>query len=41
LGAKAKRRRTVGTGRMSHLKNVARRAKNGFQTGQAKSQKSA
>ncbi len=34
-GQKAKRRKTTGTGRMRYLKNVARRAKNGFQTGSA------
>jgi hypothetical protein len=32
-GQKAKRRRTTGTGRMSHLKDVPRRAKNGFREG--------
>ncbi|EPQ28165.1 uncharacterized protein PFL1_04492 [Pseudozyma flocculosa PF-1] len=30
---KAKRRKTTGTGRMRYLKTVARKAKNGFQTG--------
>ncbi|GKT45950.1 60S ribosomal protein L37 [Colletotrichum spaethianum] len=30
---KAKRRKTVGTGRMRYLKDVSRRFKNGFQTG--------
>ncbi|KAK9761188.1 60S ribosomal protein L37B [Basidiobolus ranarum] len=30
---KAKRRRTTGTGRMRHLKGVARRFKNGFREG--------
>ena len=30
---KAKRRRTTGTGRMSHLKTVSRRFKNGFREG--------
>jgi len=30
---KAKRRRTTGTGRMQHLKVVARRYKNGFREG--------
>ncbi|KAI0870228.1 hypothetical protein GGS24DRAFT_505011 [Hypoxylon argillaceum] len=30
---KAKRRKTVGTGRMRYLKEVPRRFKNGFQTG--------
>lgn len=33
---KAKRRRTVGTGRTRYLKDVSRRFKNGFQTGQPK-----
>mmetsp|Transcript_20879 Transcript_20879/g.37919 ORF Transcript_20879/g.37919 Transcript_20879/m.37919 type:complete len:92 (-) Transcript_20879:131-406(-) len=38
--AKAKRRRTQGTGRMSYLKSIPRRFKNGFQEGkQAKSKK--
>mmetsp|Transcript_72228 Transcript_72228/g.150891 ORF Transcript_72228/g.150891 Transcript_72228/m.150891 type:complete len:91 (-) Transcript_72228:68-340(-) len=32
-GQKAKRRRTTGTGRMSYLKHVPRRAKNGFREG--------
>ncbi|KAI0153545.1 ribosomal protein L37e [Pestalotiopsis sp. NC0098] len=32
-GEKAKRRKTVGTGRMRYLKDVSRRFKNGFQTG--------
>mmetsp|Transcript_177438 Transcript_177438/g.431624 ORF Transcript_177438/g.431624 Transcript_177438/m.431624 type:complete len:94 (+) Transcript_177438:63-344(+) len=31
--AKAKRRRTEGTGRMSHMKSMARRFKNGFREG--------
>lgn len=31
-GAKAKRRRTTGTGRMTYLKYVSRKFKNGFQT---------
>jgi len=31
-GAKAKRRRTTGTGRMSYLKYVSRKFKNGFQS---------
>ncbi|EGX94906.1 60S ribosomal protein L37 [Cordyceps militaris CM01] len=31
---KAKRRKTVGTGRTRYLKDVSRRFKNGFQTGQ-------
>ena len=31
--AKAKRRRTDGTGRMRHLKGVSRRFKNGFREG--------
>ncbi|KAI8594203.1 ribosomal protein L37e-domain-containing protein [Geranomyces variabilis] len=30
---KGKRRKTTGTGRMQHLKNVARRFKNGFREG--------
>ena len=30
---KAKRRRTDGTGRMRHMKTVARRFKNGFREG--------
>ncbi|CAL9738620.1 large ribosomal subunit protein eL37A [Monosporozyma servazzii] len=34
-GAKAKRRRTTGSGRMQYLKNVSRRFKNGFQSGVA------
>lgn len=34
-GLKTSRRRTTGTGRMQHLKNVQRRFKNGFRTGQA------
>ncbi|PON29614.1 60S ribosomal protein L37 [Trichoderma gamsii] len=33
---KAKRRRTVGTGRTRYLKDVSRRFKNGFQTGTPK-----
>ncbi|KAF5023496.1 hypothetical protein F66182_4447 [Fusarium sp. NRRL 66182] len=33
---KAKRRKTVGTGRMRYLKDVSRRFKNGFQNGQPK-----
>ena len=33
---KGMRRKTTGTGRMQYLKNVARRFKNGFQTGQPK-----
>ncbi|CAH7676612.1 ribosomal protein L37e-domain-containing protein [Phakopsora pachyrhizi] len=32
-GQKAKRRHTTGTGRMRHLKHVARRFKNGFREG--------
>lgn len=36
-GEKAKRRKTVGTGRMRYLKGVSRRFKNGFQQGQPKS----
>ncbi|CCK69181.1 60S ribosomal protein eL37 KNAG_0C00680 [Huiozyma naganishii CBS 8797] len=35
-GAKAKRRTTTGTGRMQYMKHVARRFKNGFQTGAPK-----
>ncbi|KAH7591581.1 Ribosomal protein L37e signature [Nakaseomyces glabratus] len=34
-GQKAKRRHTTGTGRMRYLKHVARRFKNGFQSGTA------
>lgn len=34
-GQKAKRRRTTGTGRMSHLKTVTRRFKNGFREGKS------
>ncbi|KAL2853942.1 hypothetical protein BJY01DRAFT_232108 [Aspergillus pseudoustus] len=33
---KAKRRKTTGTGRMSHLREVHRRFKNGFQVGTPK-----
>ena len=33
---KAKRRKTVGTGRCRYLKDVSRRFKNGFQTGAPK-----
>merc|ERR1712098_65480 len=36
---KGKRRKTTGTGRMAHLKNVQRRFRNGFQSGAAKAQK--
>ncbi|SCV74918.1 BQ2448_7947 [Microbotryum intermedium] len=32
-GQKAKRRKTTGTGRMSYLKHVSRRFKNGFREG--------
>ena len=32
-GQKAKRRRTTGTGRMNHLKDMPRRFKNGFREG--------
>jgi hypothetical protein len=32
-GQKAKRRRTTGTGRMRHLKDMPRRFKNGFREG--------
>jgi hypothetical protein len=35
-GEKAKRRKTVGTGRMRYMKDVSRRFKNGFQIGQPK-----
>ncbi|GCF00973.1 60S ribosomal protein L37A [Zygosaccharomyces mellis] len=35
-GAKAKRRKTTGTGRMQYLKHISRRFKNGFQTGSPK-----
>jgi hypothetical protein len=38
---KGKRRKTVGTGRMRYLKDVSRRFKNGFQTGQPKGARSA
>ncbi|MCO5598578.1 hypothetical protein L7F22_052675 [Adiantum nelumboides] len=34
-GQKAQRRRTTGTGRMRHMKDVPRRAKNGFRSGVA------
>lgn len=34
--AKAKRRKTTGTGRMRYLKHVSRRFDNGFRTGQPK-----
>lgn len=33
---KAKRRKTTGSGRMRYLKDVSRRFKNGFQTGEPK-----
>lgn len=33
---KAKRRKTTGTGRLRHLKDVSRHYKNGFQTGSPK-----
>ncbi|KAK5632390.1 hypothetical protein RRF57_008104 [Xylaria bambusicola] len=36
---KAKRRKTVGTGRTRYLKDVPRRFKNGFQTGVPKDSK--
>lgn len=36
---KAKRRKTVGTGRMRYLKDVSRKFKNGFQTGVPKDSK--
>ncbi|PQE24305.1 60S ribosomal L37 protein [Rutstroemia sp. NJR-2017a BVV2] len=35
-GEKAKRRKTTGTGRMRHMKEVPRRFKNGFQIGTPK-----
>ncbi|PQE19270.1 60S ribosomal L37 protein [Rutstroemia sp. NJR-2017a WRK4] len=35
-GEKAKRRKTTGTGRMRHMKEVPRRFKNGFQVGTPK-----
>ncbi|OJJ43463.1 hypothetical protein ASPZODRAFT_103491 [Penicilliopsis zonata CBS 506.65] len=35
-GEKAKRRKTTGTGRMRHLKEVHRRFQNGFQIGTPK-----
>ncbi|KAK7946493.1 60S ribosomal protein eL37 [Apiospora aurea] len=35
-GEKAKRRKTVGTGRMQYLSGVSRRFKNGFQSGMQK-----
>ncbi|KAL9587229.1 MAG: hypothetical protein Q9212_000388 [Teloschistes hypoglaucus] len=35
-GMKAKRRKTMGTGRMRTLKEVPRKFKNGFQTGTPK-----
>ncbi|ODO11904.1 60S ribosomal protein L37 [Cryptococcus amylolentus CBS 6273] len=38
-GQKAKRRKTTGTGRMSHLKDVNRRFKNGFREGGAATKK--
>lgn len=38
---KAQRRKTTGTGRMSHLKNLPRRFKNGFQSGEATKKASA
>ncbi|UOH79881.1 60S ribosomal protein L37 [Cryptococcus neoformans] len=38
-GLKAKRRKTTGTGRMAHLKNVNRRFKNGFREGGAATKK--
>ncbi|KAK6188423.1 hypothetical protein SNE40_004600 [Patella caerulea] len=36
---KAKRRRAQGTGRMSHMKKIFRRFKNGFREGQPKAKK--
>lgn len=38
---KAKRRKTVGTGRMRYLSTVARKFKNGFQTGSPKAARGA
>ncbi|KAJ3176100.1 60S ribosomal protein L37 [Geranomyces variabilis] len=38
---KGKRRKTTGTGRMQHLKNVARRFKNGFREGSTAKPKTA
>nr|ODN93236.1 60S ribosomal protein L37-B [Cryptococcus depauperatus CBS 7841] len=38
-GEKAKRRKTTGTGRMAHLKDVNRRFKNGFREGSAATKK--
>nr|XP_031859349.1 60S ribosomal protein L37-B [Kwoniella shandongensis]KAA5526421.1 60S ribosomal protein L37-B [Kwoniella shandongensis] len=38
-GLKAKRRKTTGTGRMSHLKDVNRRFKNGFREGSSAAKK--
>ncbi|KAL7751421.1 60S ribosomal protein L37B [Sorochytrium milnesiophthora] len=38
---KGKRRKTTGTGRMRHLKHVARRFKNGFRVGTARPSKKA
>ncbi|KAL9127170.1 MAG: hypothetical protein Q9217_003903 [Psora testacea] len=35
-GVKAKRRKTTGTGRMRHMKDIPRKFKNGFQTGAPK-----
>ena len=35
--AKAIRRKTTGTGRMRHLRDMPRRAKNGFREGQSSS----
>ncbi|CAM9349829.1 unnamed protein product [Chrysoparadoxa australica] len=37
--AKAKRRRTEGTGRMRHMKSMPRRFKNGFKEGTTKKAK--
>jgi len=37
---KAIRRKTTGTGRTAHLRNVNRRFKNGFRTGQTAGKKS-
>ncbi|ORX34101.1 ribosomal protein L37e [Kockovaella imperatae] len=38
-GLKAKRRKTTGTGRMAHIKDVNRRFKNGFREGGAATKK--
>ncbi|KAJ9124313.1 60S ribosomal protein L37A [Naganishia vaughanmartiniae] len=38
-GLKAKRRKTTGTGRMRHLKEVSRKFKNGFREGTSATKK--